>query len=43
MQDALHTPVALDRCIALLSPAIESNTNPIIIDATLGMGGHSKA
>jgi 16S rRNA (cytosine1402-N4)-methyltransferase len=43
MQDALHTPVALDRCIALLSPAIESNANPIIIDATLGMGGHSKA
>jgi 16S rRNA (cytosine1402-N4)-methyltransferase len=43
MQDALHIPVALDRCIALLSPAIESKTNPIIIDATLGMGGHSKA
>ena len=43
MQNALHTPVALDRCIALLSPAIESNANPIIIDATLGMGGHSKA
>ena len=43
MQDALHIPVALDRCIALLSPAIESNANPIIIDATLGMGGHSKA
>ncbi len=43
MQDALHIPVALDRCIALLSPAIESNVNPIIIDATLGMGGHSKA
>ena len=43
MQDALHIPVALDRCIALLSPAIESNANPIIVDATLGMGGHSKA
>jgi 16S rRNA (cytosine1402-N4)-methyltransferase len=43
MQEALHIPVALDRCIALLSPAIESNVNPIIIDATLGMGGHSKA
>lgn len=43
MQDALHIPVALDRCIALLSPAIESSTNPVIVDATLGMGGHSRA
>jgi 16S rRNA (cytosine1402-N4)-methyltransferase len=43
MQDALHIPVALDRCIALLSPAIESSTNPVIVDATLGMGGHTRA
>ena len=43
MQDALHIPVALDRCIALLSPAIESSTNPVVVDATLGMGGHSRA
>ena len=43
MQDALHIPVALDRCIALLSPAIEPCTNPVIVDATLGMGGHTKA
>ena len=43
MQDALHIPVALDRCIALLSPAIEARSNPVIVDATLGMGGHTKA
>ena len=43
MQDALHIPVALDRCIALLSPAIEAKNNPIIVDATLGLGGHTKA
>lgn len=33
----------LDRCITLLTPAIERNSNPIVIDATLGLGGHSKA
>ena len=43
MQDALHIPVALDRCIALLSPAIEAKSNPIVVDATLGLGGHTKA
>lgn len=39
----LHIPVALDRCIALLTPAIEKNSSPIVIDATLGMGGHTRA
>jgi len=43
MQEALHIPVALERCIALLSPAIESSANPVVVDATLGMGGHTKA
>ena len=37
-----HIPVALERCIALLAPAIERCETPIIIDATLGLGGHSK-
>lgn len=36
-----HKPVLLERCIALLTPAITSTPNPIIIDATLGLGGHS--
>ena len=43
MQEALHIPVGLDRCIALLSPAIQTSSNPVVLDATLGMGGHSKA
>jgi 16S rRNA (cytosine1402-N4)-methyltransferase len=38
-----HIPVALERCIALLTPALENKTNPVVIDATLGQGGHSKA
>ena len=36
-----HQPVALERCIALLTPSIERNHNPIVVDATLGLGGHS--
>jgi 16S rRNA (cytosine1402-N4)-methyltransferase len=39
----LHIPVALNRCVALLAPAIEKNNYPIVIDATLGMGGHTRA
>jgi 16S rRNA (cytosine1402-N4)-methyltransferase len=38
-----HASVMLDRCIALLSPAIEKTSNPIVVDATLGFGGHSLA
>ena len=38
-----HTSVMLDRCIALLSPAIENSSSPIIVDATLGLGGHAYA
>lgn len=33
----------LHRCIALLAPSIEKSANPIVIDATLGMGGHAEA
>ena len=33
----------LDRCIALLSPAIEKTDNPVVVDATLGLGGHTEA
>jgi len=42
-----HIPVALERCIELLTPAIEyslnSNPSTIVIDATLGLGGHTRA
>ncbi len=37
-----HTPVMLDRCVELLSPALERD-GAIAIDGTLGMGGHSEA
>ena len=42
-----HIPVALDRCIELLTPAIEfslqNNDATYVIDATLGLGGHTRA
>jgi 16S rRNA (cytosine1402-N4)-methyltransferase len=37
-----HVPVALERCIQLLAPVITENSNPVIIDCTLGLGGHAK-
>ena len=37
----MHISVALNRCIELLSPAIEKSSSPIFVDATLGLGGHS--
>ncbi|MEK6649107.1 MAG: 16S rRNA (cytosine(1402)-N(4))-methyltransferase RsmH [Actinomycetota bacterium] len=40
---AEHISVMLDRCIALLSPAIEKTDNPVVVDATLGLGGHTEA
>ena len=47
MQELRHIPVALNRCIDLLSPAIEraiaARGSAIVIDATLGLGGHTRA
>ncbi len=37
-----HTPVLLDRCVELLSPAV-SRPGAVAIDGTLGMGGHTEA
>ena len=41
-----HTPVLLARCLDLMAPAIEeaaaSGATPVLIDCTLGMGGHSE-
>ena len=37
----MHVSVALDRCIDLLTPAIEKSSSPVFVDATLGLGGHS--
>jgi 16S rRNA (cytosine1402-N4)-methyltransferase len=38
-----HISVMRDRCVDLLSPAIAAAINPVVIDATLGLGGHSEA
>lgn len=39
-----HIPVLLGRCIGLLAPALESaGDRAVVVDATLGMGGHSEA
>lgn len=37
----MHISVALDRCIELLTPAINKSSSPVFVDATLGLGGHS--
>lgn len=38
--NALHVPVLTRTCLDLLAPALN---NGVLIDATLGMGGHSEA
>lgn len=38
----IHTPVLLERCVELLAPAL-TRDGSVIVDATLGMGGHSEA
>ena len=44
---ALHTPVMLARTLELLAPAIEAASaagrTPLVVDGTLGMGGHTEA
>jgi 16S rRNA (cytosine1402-N4)-methyltransferase len=32
-----------DRCVDLLAPAIAASSSPVVVDATLGLGGHSEA
>lgn len=39
-----HVPVLLERCLDLLAPALEGDgapAAPVLIDCTLGMGGHT--
>ncbi len=38
----IHTPVLLERSIELLAPALAGPTS-VLVDATLGMGGHAEA
>ncbi|MDX6274541.1 MAG: rRNA (cytosine1402-N4)-methyltransferase [Frankiales bacterium] len=37
-----HVPVMLDRVLALLAPAV-SRDGAVVVDATLGLGGHAQA
>jgi 16S rRNA (cytosine1402-N4)-methyltransferase len=39
---SLHTPVLLERTVELLAPAI-GTPGAILVDATLGLGGHAEA
>jgi 16S rRNA (cytosine1402-N4)-methyltransferase len=39
---AEHVPVLLDRVLALLAPALADRA-AVVVDATLGLGGHSEA
>ena len=42
MAEPLHTPVNLERTLELLAPALQK-PGAVLIDATLGMGGHAEA
>ncbi len=42
MSDPQHVPVLLDRVVALLEPALD-HPDAVLVDATLGLGGHSEA
>ncbi|WP_101524165.1 16S rRNA (cytosine(1402)-N(4))-methyltransferase RsmH [Nocardioides houyundeii] len=42
MSRASHVPVMLDRVVALLAPALERD-GAVLVDCTLGLGGHSEA
>jgi len=38
-----HYSVMRNECVELLSPAIEKSKHPVVVDATLGLGGHTEA
>jgi 16S rRNA (cytosine1402-N4)-methyltransferase len=46
MPEHAHVPVLLDRCVELLTPALTRNSpdgeGGVLIDATLGAGGHAE-
>jgi 16S rRNA (cytosine1402-N4)-methyltransferase len=41
-QEPAHVPVLLQRCVGLLAPALTS-PDAVVVDCTLGMGGHAEA
>ncbi len=42
MNEAKHVPVLLERVMDLLAPSV-AGERPVIVDATLGLGGHTEA
>ena len=40
--DQIHAPVLLQRCLEVLAPALEGKP-AVLVDGTLGLGGHSEA
>ncbi len=42
MNTPTHTPVMLEECLDVLAPVI-SAPNSVVVDGTLGLGGHSEA
>jgi 16S rRNA (cytosine1402-N4)-methyltransferase len=42
METPAHVPVLLDRVVALLEPALD-HEGAVMVDATLGLGGHTEA
>jgi len=38
-----HISVMRDTCVELLTPAINKSETPVVVDATMGLGGHSEA
>jgi 16S rRNA (cytosine1402-N4)-methyltransferase len=42
MRDSTHVPVLLDRVVALVAPPLQ-RPGSILVDATLGLGGHTEA
>ena len=42
MATAVHVPVLLEETVELLAPALDVD-GPVLVDATLGLGGHAEA
>lgn len=38
-----HIPVCRDRVLELLTPAVAGVADPVVVDATVGLGGHARA
>jgi len=42
MTDSRHVPVLLERVLELMAPSL-GGSRPVVVDATLGLGGHTEA